>query len=367
MKDKISTLITEAETLRGESQYSESLKLFKKAFSLSKKHSYLNGLIDSNLAIADIYRISGDFDKAISKYSEVIEICDAVGFDRTKADAIVGIALSLRAKGLWKEALDNIKVAISFYKKKKDKKGVAFSLWAEGGVLRVKGDITSAIAKFNESMEIFSSIRFKSGIGYALCGLGGAKRMAGNNAESMDNYKKANKIFTELNDKFGIAYSFCGIGNAYRMKNDFDIAMDFFLKASSLYKEFNDIVSHSYTLWSIANVLKMKGIFLDAINYLNIALKNFKKTKDNRGIAYCMLTRGEIDLIEGKYKQAEKLFNLALEITESFNFALEKCHAKSLLGFLKFKDSSDIVKSNIKCYEKIGVKVYPKEIPYNMP
>lgn len=373
MKDKISALMSEAEVLRGETRYNESLKLFKKAFSLSKKLSYMDGLIDSNLAIADIHRIKGDFDKALAEYSEVIEICDAIGFERTMADAMVGISLSMKAQGLWKEALKNIKKANLFYKKEKDKKGIAFSLWAEGCVLRVKGDIAGSITKFNEAREIFSAIRFKSGFGYALCGLGGAHRMAGRNDKSMDYYKQANKIFTVLNDKFGIAYSFCGIGNAYRMINDYETAMEFFVNATELYEEFGDIVSHSYTLWSMANVSKMKMDFVSANNYLNRALKNFKKTKDSRGIAYCSLTNGEIEFMKGNYGQAEKLFKYAIEITESFDFALERCHANSFLNITlamkepKNEGKSKAIKPNIKCYKKIGVEIYPEDMPYNMP
>ncbi len=373
MKDKITALIAEADELRGEARYNESSNLFKKALMLSKKHSYLDGFIDSTIAIADIHRIKGDFEKALAEYSEVIEICDAIGFERTSADAMVGISLSMKAQGLWKEALKNIKKANSFYEKEKDKKGIAFSLWAEGVVLRVKGDIAGSIAKFNEAKGIFSAIRFKSGVGYAQCGLGGDHRMAGRNEKSMDCYKQANKIFTALNDKFGIAYSFCGIGNAYRMINDYETAMKFFTKATKLYEEFGDIVSHSYTLWSMANIFKMKRDFVNSKIYLNRALKNFKKTKDSRGIAYCSLTNGEMEFMKGNYGQAEKLFNQALEITVSFDFTLERCYANSFLNITLFnkeskdKDKPKTIKPNIKCYKKIGVEIYPENIPYNMP
>ncbi len=368
MKDKISTILKEAEALRGECRFNESLKLFKKALSLSKENSNLDEVIDSELAIADIYRIKGDFDKALFEYSEVIEICDAIGFERTKADAMVGMALSMKAKGFWKEALKNIKKANSFYIKEKDRKGLAFSFWAEGSILRVKGDIKGAITKFNEARDIFDEQGFKSGIGYALCGLGGAHRMAGDNDKSMFYYKEANNIFTLLNDKFGTAYSYCGIGNAYRMENDYKTAMDFFIKATKLYEEFGDIVSHSYTLWSMANVCKMREDLKGAENYLNKAIVNFKKTKDMRGIAYCYLTNGEIELMRGDYEKAKVLFKKAFQITNSFDFMLERCYANSFLNILIMRKSKEKAEPNlISCYKKIGVHIYPEDIPYNMP
>ncbi|MCX8030473.1 MAG: tetratricopeptide repeat protein [Thermodesulfovibrionales bacterium] len=363
---EIQKLIKEAESLRDRCLYDESLKLFKRAYLISKKKANLNILVDLQLAIADIYRIKGNFEYALSQYTEVVEICDALDLQQPLADAKVGIALSLRAQGHWNEAIKNIKPAKSFYLKNNDKKGLAFSLWAEGGILRVKGDIKGAIEKFKESLNIFTSINFKLGIGYSLCGLGGANRMIGNNSESMQYYKKANEIFNKINDKFGTAYSFCGIGNAYRMQGDLAIAIDYFLKASALYKDFNDIVSHSYTIWSMANVMKMENNFSEAERFLDWANKNFKKTKDNRGISYCLMCKGEIEYMKGNHKKAQKLLKEAFRITESYRFALEMCHAKALLYLINPKLNSTY-SGYIKCYKKIGLKDYPRTIPFNMP
>ncbi len=370
VQDKVTKLISKAETLRANAQYDQSLKLYKNAFVLSKKSSYINGLIDSTLCIADIYRIKGDFKKAIEKYDEAIEMSDALGFETTVADAMVGRSLSLKAMGLWSEAFRNIKKPFAYYKKIKDKKGMGFSLWAQGAILRVKGDITGSIAKFNEAKICFSEIRFNSGIGYSLCGLGGSCRIAGMNEQSMEYYKQANKIFGALKDKFGRAYSYCGIGNAYRMINDHDIAMDYFNKASQLYEEFGDIVSYSYTLWSMANVFKIKNDIGNTKIYLDKALKNFQKTKDMRGIAYCRLTQGELEWMGGNHAKAVKIFKSALQITDSYDFALERCHAKSLLNIaVQIKKHGALITKNpiSGCYKKIGVQSYPDNIPCKMP
>lgn len=370
MQDKIKKLISEAEALRADTRYDESLKLYKMAFKLSKKSSYINGIIDSTVCIADVYRIKGDFYKASEKYDEAIEMSEALGFDMTAADATVGLSLSLKALGHWKDALSNIKKSLAYYKKIGDKKGMGFSNWAQGTILRVKGDINGSIAKFEEAKRLFSEVRFKSGIGYALCGLGGAHRMAGMHEKSLEYYKQANKIFDALNDRFGRAYSYCGIGNAFRMIDDLDTAMRFFEKATELYEEFGDIVSHSYTLWSMANVFKVKMDFDMAKNYLSRAIKNFKKTKDMRGVAYCKLTQGEIEFLEGHQTKALRTFKSVLKITDSYDFVLERCHAKSLINItlqLKKHGISKAIISPSECYKKIGVFYHLDNIPSKMP
>lgn len=362
MEDKIYELIRQAELLREKAEYKDSLMLFKKALSISKRHGILDGALDSTIAMADIYRMTGNFDKAIKNYEDALEACEALGNKLTAADCMVGIGLSLRAMGIWKEAVRFISGARGIYEKKKDIRGIAFSLWAEAGALRVAGDITKAIKKFKKSKDIFSRAGDKSGVAYALCGLGGTHRISGKFKESLDYYKQANEIFKVLKDRFGTAYSHCGIGNAFRMLDKYSDALKHFNGATVIYENIGDIVSYSYTLWSLANVYKMEGDFDNARLYIKKALRNFRRTKDPRGIIYCGLTLGEIDFMEGKRGVAEKRFLSALVSAATHNFKLEKCHAEIMLKYIKGQNSKIT-----SCYKKMGINLEFSGIPFNMP
>lgn len=362
MKDSIYKLIKEAESLRDRSEYIDSLRLYRRALSISKRYSIIDGVLDSTIAIADIYRMVGNFDGAVKKYEEAIEACEALGNRLTAADCMVGMGLSLRAVGFWKEAIRFISSARKIYMKENDRKGIAFSLWAEAGALRVSGAVKRAIKKFNESKDIFSYEKDESGVAYALCGLGGTHRIAGKFKESMDYYKQANEKFKVLKDKFGIAYSHCGIGNAFRMAGVYREALKHFEKASVLYEEIGDIVSYSYTIWSFANVYKMKGDISRARLYITKALKNFKKTRDPRGIIYCNLTIGELNFMKGRKNLAEEKFISALMSAERHDFKLEKCHSNMLLMSIKGK-----IPNVPSCYKKIGIDLDFTGIPFNMP
>ncbi|NTU42637.1 MAG: tetratricopeptide repeat protein [Nitrospirales bacterium] len=360
MDNKIYDLIKEAEELRESSQYKESLKLFKKAVSLSRKQNDLQGLIDSTVASADIYRMIGEFDNAVESYEEALEACEALGDAMTAADCLAGMGLSLRAMGMWKEAIRFIKTSQKTYIKEEDKKGLAFSLWAEAGAWRVAGNITKTIEVFNQALEVFTALREKPGKGYAICGLGGAHRMAGKFKESLKYYKQANTIFSGLKDTFGTAYSHCGIGNAYRMLGDFEKAQAHFSDATRLYAEIGDIVSYSYTLWSLATLHKVHGDLDLAQEYTDKAMKNFLKTKDPRGIIYCNLTLGEVDFMRGKKKQGIKKVRSALESAEGYGFKLERCHCRTLLGLMEGTRKP-------ACYKGLGVSIDLTAIPLNIP
>lgn len=350
-----------AESLRKKCLYKESLIFFKKAlkgFLFAKDNA---GTFRSYLAIGDVYRMVGNFTLAVKSYHSAIDISESNNYSAMKADASVGLALSMRGLGNWKDALFYINKAKNYYSKNRDIEGLAFSLWAEAGTYRIKGDIKKAIETYLESKKLFQSIKDRYGIGYCICGIGGASRIAGKFADSMKYYKSANKIFTDLKDKFGIAYSYCGIGNAYRMSLNFKKAFEFFNRASKIYEKIGDIVSYSYTLWGIGTSHKMLGNYEEANIFINKAFLNFTKTKDPRGIIYCNLAKGEILLLKGKKYLAEKYIEKSLNDAVRYNFAVEKCYANTLKSILKKS------RLNLSCYKNLGIELKLGEIPLNIP
>jgi tetratricopeptide (TPR) repeat protein len=287
------------------------------------------------MASADVYRIIGEFGKAIQYYSDALELCEGLCNDLTAAAAMVGLGLSYRAVGMWRKAMVLIDKAIKTYTATGDRKGLAFALWAKAGALRVAGRIPATIETFLEARRIFKAIRFESGLAYALAGLGGAHRVAGMADDSLRYYLKANEIFTRLGDTFGTAYTHCGIGNAYRIKGDFRRAGTHFRKATRLYASIGDIVSYSYTLWSMATLSKLKGDHETAKKHIAEARKNFRRTRDPRGLIYCDLADGEMAWIEGRDKSAIRLVWKALASATAYRFRLEQCHARLLAANVK--------------------------------
>jgi len=367
------SILSRAETLREQSLYPQSLKLFKQALRRLLEMKDFEGIYHCLIASGDLYRMTGDFDLAAENYADAIAVARESGSRAEVADAKVGLGLSLRAQGKWKEAIKFISESRKVYKKNNDVHGIAFTLWAEGGALRIKGDIMGAIETFRESHRIFKSMGDVHGVGYCICGLGGASRMAGRFKDSLRHYKAANSLFTSLRDRFGKAYSFCGIGNAYRMLGDYKNALAYFAKATRIYTKIGDKVSYAYTLWGLGTAYKMMGDYKKAGDYFSKALRFFKKTKDPRGVIYCNLGFGEIALLEGKKAAAKRYCAAALQGSKKHEFALEKCHAETLFAFVDGPCSSDSLKKrlpgkkDITCYDRLGLKLRFQALPLNIP
>jgi tetratricopeptide (TPR) repeat protein len=371
---EIESLIERAEKLKEKSLYHQSLNLFKKAFHRYKKKCDTQGILRCMLALGDIYRMSGNFDLAAANYSEAINLAKKHKKQTWLSDAKIGLGLSLRAQGKWRESIKLIRESERAYNKQGDREGIAFSLWAEAGALRIKGSVIDAIRTFKASLEKFKRLKSRQGIGYCLCGLG----------DSLRYYNAANKLFSDINDIFGIAYSHCGIGNALRMLDDYKNALVHFVKATTLYKKIGDRVSYSYTIWGLGSTYKMMGNFKKARDNFIKAMLLFNRTKDRRGLIYCKLALGELDYLEGKKANAMRQLRAALRESMKDGFAIEKCHAAVISSYInennpstpyskdghrrdKCKQAGFSGNIDDKCYNKLGLKLKFHGLPFNMP
>lgn len=357
---EIDSIVERAEELREGSLYPQSLRLFRKALQGYTKLCDQDGMLYCILSLGDIYRMVGNFAAAAKSYSDAIKLARKLRYAIKVADAKVGLGLSLRAEGKWKEAIKLIHESRRTYQKKGDSQGLAFTLWAEAGALRIKGDIRGTIRVFKESYKIFKFIKNIQGTGYCLCGLGGTSRVAGRFRDSLKYYTTANRLFFAIKDTFGIAYSYCGIANAYRMLKDYKSALTNFAKAIRLYKKIRDKVSYSYTIWGLGITHKMIGNYKRARDYLIRAMLLFKKTKDPRGIIYCKLGLGELNFLEGRMANAKRQLKAALYDSTKNSFAVEKYYAKTILSYMDGKIDNE-------CYNRLGLKLRFQGLPFNIP
>ncbi|MDA8388967.1 MAG: tetratricopeptide repeat protein [Nitrospiraceae bacterium] len=367
--------IEKADALRDKARYKESIALLARAIRSCGPGADAGEVYKAHLLSGHNWRMLGNFEKAVFHYEKAISqaLSPAPG-DGEKTplsgapllDAKVSLSLAYRAMGDWKKALSLLREAEKAYKKLKDEEALAFVLWSKGGTFRIKGDIGRAIDAFREARKIFRARGDLQAAGYCLNGLGGASRIKGAYKTSLAFYSEANDQFKRLKDPFGLAYSFCGTGNALRMAGRHEEALVQFRKALKVYKRIGDIVSSSYTLWSVSKSLMMTGRTGPALETLRQAERLFVKTGDPRGRIYCLLSEAELRLMAGGGQKAKAagLAAGALELSRRHGFAIESCHAGSLLALIK----GDAGRKDTSCYKKLGLKKPDfKKVPVNLP
>ncbi|MES0336966.1 MAG: tetratricopeptide repeat protein [Candidatus Magnetobacterium sp. LHC-1] len=334
-------------------------------------------------SLADEQRLKGNYKAAIKYYRQAIDISTKRETAKTGGsrrgqqadisheaggpgkhlrqivDAQVGLALARRALGQWKEALTALQQARQHYCDTSDRAGIAFSLWAEAGTLRVKGDIPCCIELFKQAMEQFTKLGDESGVGYSLCGLGGAHRIEGSYQTSFDYYSRANTLFSSLDDRFGTAYSFCGMGNALRMKNELKEAKDYLHRALTLYGKIGDIVSSAYTLLSLGLLYTTTGKYEMAESFFDKAQQRFKATSDARGSIYALLGRCQLGHLTNPGADNAALLDRALQYANQYDFAVERCHCIKLGAVLKGITTD--------CHEQLRIANVGEALPLDIP
>ena len=122
-------LFEKAEKARQSSKFGEARKVYRE---IVRKSSTPQDQAEALLGLADVERIMGFFIESMRHYKQAerfIRILDPVSM----TDAQMGWALAARAVGRPTEALRELKKALAFYKKQKDRQGEAFAHWALGG------------------------------------------------------------------------------------------------------------------------------------------------------------------------------------------------------------------------------------------
>jgi tetratricopeptide (TPR) repeat protein len=323
-----------AEKHRVKSRFLSAIPLYVKAYELSGSDVALKA--DCAFCLGDTCRMTGGFKTAARWYKEAHALSLKIwksgkaGGEAVCLDALVGLGLSKRAVGELNPALLIFNACLGRYKKLGDMAGVAFTMWARAGALRLKGDITGALKGFSDAKEIFRAHKDISGAGYCLTGLGGAHRVAGDYALSGKYYKDANRVFTGSSDTFGIAYSYCGIANSLRMRGRFKESLGYFKKAKTNYKKIGDKVSYAYTLWGEGSAFLMLGKDSQAGKDFASAYKLFKETGDRRGVVYCMISTGQIEFSRSRSKGVATI-KKALKEAEGLGIKTEARYAKEAL------------------------------------
>jgi len=116
----------------------------------------------------------------------------------------------------------------------------------------------------------------------------------------------------------------------------------------------------------MAKTQVMRNKYGEAGDILKKAMRLFKKTKDPRGIIYSWLSLAELSALRGRHEAAKKTAALAFKEASLLGFAVEKCHAKSLLSCLSGKGQGAPTLSD-KCYNRLRLKHNLKSIPFNIP
>ncbi|OGF54967.1 MAG: hypothetical protein A2497_04140 [Candidatus Firestonebacteria bacterium RifOxyC12_full_39_7] len=339
--------LKKAEKFRSLSKFKEAAKYY--VLAANKNPSY-----DACYGLGDMYRMIGEFRKALWAYKKAYWFIKNNKVPVAKsADIDMGAGMAFRALMDYKRSSKLFINAREMYKLINDTEGAAYALWCLGGLNRITGDLRGAIKNLDKSLVLFKKSGNKSSVAYALCARGGTLRIMGRFKKSLTCYRVANKYFVKCKDIFGQAYSNCGMGSAVRMLGKYRLSEARYKKAERLYSSFKDEINYAYVLWGHANTLLCLGKFTEAGKLNKKAGGLFRKWKDERGLVYILLQAGELERNSGSKVRAIKFFKRAIRISRKHGLKIEEIYGQMGVYLTTKKGLNPIQK-----YDKFNTKWY---------
>ncbi|MCW5935071.1 MAG: tetratricopeptide repeat protein [Fimbriimonadia bacterium] len=199
-------------------------------------------------------RKQGDFEAAIQRFEQVLEISRSLDIQKEMADALCGI-------GLCKQDL---------------------------------GDFRQAQSLLHQSAELYQTLQNLEGYILAVNGLGTLNAMQGNWVEARDYFSQSYQEILKTNDRVRMAATLNNLGVVARKQSDFEPAKEYFDKAWKINQETGNRGWQAINLLNIGNIEHDQGNYEQAEHYFLRAQSLFLEVGDHRHVAACILNLGNV-------------------------------------------------------------------------
>ncbi|WP_395146241.1 CHAT domain-containing protein, partial [Armatimonas sp.] len=234
-----------------------------------------------------------------------------------EANALYDIGEVYRESGEPQKALEFYNQALILYRETGNKQFEANILYNIGLVYRNIGPPQKALEFYTQALAIYRAIGNKQDESDTLNGIGNVYKNTGEPQKALEFYNLALKLYRETGDKSGKADTLNNIGLVYSNTDQLSKALEFYNQALMLYREAGNKKDEAKTLNRIGNVYSDTGQPQKALEFFNQALTLYRAVGDKGGEAD---TLSNLTIIEKKLKktdQAEAHYAQAVALYET--------------------------------------------------
>ncbi|NJD51683.1 MAG: tetratricopeptide repeat protein [Candidatus Methanoperedens sp.] len=304
-------------------QYSELLEEYKNK-NIVDDYKFA----DWYLKLGMIHYLRGEYDEALEKYKQSLEIDEKLGDQQGIAANLNNIAVILANKCEYDEALETYKQLMEIIEKFGDHEGLALALNNIALIHQTKGEYNEALEKYNQSMEIDKKLGDQRGIAQTLHNIAVIHQKKGEYDEALEKYRQSMEINKKLGNQRGIAQTLHNIATIHKIKGEYDEALEEYKQSMEIDKKLGDQRGIAQTLHMIAMIHQDKGEYNEAFEKYNQSTEVYKKIGDLHGLAYTFAQMGLLYSQMGKKEEAIESTQKALEIFEKIGLENEARKAK---------------------------------------
>ncbi|HEY9115623.1 MAG TPA: adenylate/guanylate cyclase domain-containing protein [Bacteroidales bacterium] len=253
-----------------------AMEFAKKQYAMAIKENNQLEIGKSILNMGICYDIRGNFDSALNKYQEALDLAEKFDLIKLQGDIYNNFSITQAVLGNMEESTSNALKALAIYEETNDSTLMA----------RIYNNLG---ARYSE-MQNFD--------------------------EALAYYQKAAIINENIHDNKKLAFNYGNIGLLYYGKEETEKALEYFLKSYSLQDSINDKYNFSIALHNLALAYLQKKEFKKAMNYEQKANKLSTEINDELGVVSSLNGIAQINYEQGNRREALKFFNQSAAIAE---------------------------------------------------
>jgi len=294
-----------------EERYSEPHKKIEYLKSSIKKATNVKDKSIRLLESGKLYHQIGDYDTALERLLESLEIEERDNDQENMAILYNEIGIIYRDKGDFDKALEFCFKALGIDRKNENLRYVSSYYNNIGMIYKAKGDLNKALGYTFKALKIDEKNNDLKKMATRYNNIGQIYYTKGDLNNALEINFKALEISEKNNDLKGMARDYNNIGTIYQTKGDLDKGLEFGLMALEIDEKNNDLKSIARDYNNIGNIYVAKGELEKALGIELKALEIAEKNNDRVNMALFYSNIGKIYKSKGENKTADSYFKRA--------------------------------------------------------
>jgi tetratricopeptide (TPR) repeat protein len=267
----------------------------------------------------EIMEIQGEWDAAISRFSEIISMASFETDARLMAEMNRRIGMINLSRSKLDQAEHYLEMALDLARRADEKQTLADVYYGQAGVKERRGRWEEASESLSRSIELSKMTGDDTGMAKSMYGLAQVLDSQHRFDESIVMKKEVLRILERLGDLAVISKVCTSLGNDLRQKNKFEEANEYQEKAVKLARQVGDLNTLGFALANSAAICIEEGNLLRGEEMVDAATVIFKKLNDLLMLSTLHLYRGYIYDKKKEWEWAKVEFKASLDIIRSID------------------------------------------------
>ncbi|MEM3397277.1 MAG: tetratricopeptide repeat protein [Thermoplasmata archaeon] len=318
--------------------FQEALTYFNTALQIMEEEGG-ESTIERNKQLIQLLQTTGElcvllgkWDDAIKNFERIVEICERINDERSRAYAMVALGNIIRTRGDFERAKKCFEDALKSFEKTKDLRGIADAYRGLGYILWRQGKYDAAINSYNIAMKNIIQVGDLRRLGTMFIEIGNIYGDKGNASKCEEYYIKAIEELKKVNDLNELARAHNNLGDLYLQEGNYPKAIENFEKSREYAEKIGNIDWIGWAFFNMAEVYIRTGEIQKA-KVCNTRAKHLMESINDRVALQAVLRiEGTILAEEGKFDEAIKNFNEALALVRELQIPYNEAETLMMYG-----------------------------------